>query len=128
MAHILVIDDDPQHRAMLQQMLALDSHQVETLENGAHALASCRARLPDLVLLDVLMPVKDGIDTAIELRAAFSSLPILAMSGGRRSLSPAFNLESVALVGADATLAKPFTRSDLQKAVADLLRKARSSA
>ena len=121
MARILVIDDDAQHRTMLQQLLQLDGHEVDTLDNGAQALARCSPRPPDLVLLDVLMPVKDGIDTAIELRAAHPTLPILAMSGGRRTLSPAFNLESMALVGASATLAKPFTRRDLQAQLAQLL-------
>lgn len=117
MARILVIDDDPQLRTALQQLLALDHHQVRTLENGVHALATCQRELPDLVVLDVLMPLKDGIDTAIELRREFPLLKILAVSGGRRSLTPDFNLDSVSLAGADATLAKPFTRSELQQAV-----------
>ncbi len=121
MAYILVVDDDPQHREMLTQLLALDRHEVVALPHGGEAAALCRRRLPDLVLLDVLMPVKDGIDTAIELRAEWPALPILGMSGGRRTLTSSFNLESVALVGADATLAKPFSRADLQAAVGRLL-------
>lgn len=121
MARILVIDDDPQHRTMLQQLLGLDRHQVFTLDNGQHAVATCHQQQPDLVVLDVLMPVKDGIDTAIELRREFPALKILAVSGGRRTLTPSFNLESVALVGADSTLAKPFTRAELQFALNWLL-------
>lgn len=122
MAHILVIEDDPQHRSMLQQMLALDKHEVSTLEHGELAVPTCRARLPDVVLLDVLMPVKDGIETAIDLRSAFPGLKILAMSGGRRSLTPLFNLDSAALVGVNETLTKPFTRGELKAVLDRLLR------
>lgn len=121
MAHILVIEDDPQHRAMLQQMLALDRHEVSVLENGAQALATCRSRCPDAVLLDILMPIQDGIETAIALRGAYPKLKILAMSGGRRSLTPGFNLDSAVLAGVDQTLAKPFTRSELKVALDRLL-------
>lgn len=122
MAYLLVIEDDPQHRSMLQQMLTLDRHEVSVLENGAHALAACRSRCPDAVLLDILMPVQDGIETAIALRGAYPHLKILAMSGGRRSLTPGFNLDSAVLAGADRTLAKPFTRKELQTALDQLLR------
>lgn len=121
MAYILVIDDDPQHRTMLQSLLRLDGHDVATLDSGDRALLSCRQRPPDLVVLDVLMPIKDGIETTIELRQAFPALKILAISGGRRTLTPAFNLESAALVGADATLPKPFTRSELLACITPLL-------
>lgn len=121
MAHILVIDDDPHHRGMLEQLLRLDRHEVRSLDNGELAVPTCRSRCPDLVIVDVLMPVRDGIDTLIDLRRAFPALRLLAVSGGRRTLSPSFNLESAALVGADATLAKPFTRAELQAEVQRLL-------
>ena len=128
MAHILLIDDDELLRDTLQQMLELDGHKVTEAADGAQGLklfTQYRGKDPiELVITDVLMPGIDGARVIVEMRSTNPSLPIIAISGGRRVLSPQFNLETAALAGADCQLAKPFTRRDLQSAVTEALAKA----
>ena len=121
MAHILVIDDDEQFRAMLVQMLTQDGHQVAIAADGEEGLRLIGQAAPELIITDILMPKKDGMDLLLELDRADSPIPVIAVSGGRRSITAEFNLDSAALLGARAVLAKPFTRTDLRQAVANVL-------
>lgn len=121
MAHILLIDDDELLRDTVLQMLELDGHRVVEAADGdagLHAFARQHGRDPiDLVITDVLMPGLDGARVIVELRREHPQLPIVAISGGRRILSPQFNLETATLAGATVQLAKPFGRHELQQAV-----------
>lgn len=121
MAHVLIIDDDEQFRAMLMQMLTQDRHQVMVARDGEEGLQLCGQTRPDLIITDILMPKKDGIETIMELSRRHIGIPIIAISGGRRSISAEFNLESAALMGVKATLPKPFVRADLRQAIAQAL-------
>jgi CheY-like chemotaxis protein len=122
MAHILVIDDDEQIRAMLAQMLPRDAHTVTLACDGVEGLRKAVEASPDLILIDMLMPRKDGVETIMALATSGVSIPIVAMSGGRRSVSIEFNLRSAQMVGVKATLAKPFTMAELRLALAQALR------
>ena len=131
MAHILLIDDDELLRDTVMQMLELDGHQVTEAADGAEGLKRYAQRSAgsgkggiDLVITDVLMPGIDGARVIVELRRLQPALPIIAISGGRRVLSPQFNLETASLAGASCQLAKPFSRHDLQSAVSQVLRQA----
>jgi CheY-like chemotaxis protein len=117
MAHILLIDDDEQFRAMLAQMLKQDGHRLTLAGDGEEGLRQAREVKPDLIITDILMPHKDGIELIMALHGAGSTIPIIAVSGGRRLISAGFNLESAALLGVKATLAKPFARADLRQAI-----------
>ena len=121
MANILLIDDDDILRDTVLQMLELDGHHVTDAADGALGLRLFQAGAGrggfDLVITDVLMPGVDGSRVIVELRRTHPDLPIIAISGGRRVLSPQFNLETAALAGASCQLAKPFTRHDLQSAL-----------
>lgn len=121
MTHILIIEDDEQFRAMLAQMLSQDAHRVTVSGDGEEGLRLVGQVKPDLIITDILMPRKDGIETIIELARTHSNIPVIAVSGGRRSLSAEFNLESASLLGVKATLAKPFARADLRQAIAKAL-------
>lgn len=121
MSKILVVDDDAQMRAMITQMLSREGYTVVTAENGKDALVRYRQHRADLVLLDILMPEMDGIEATMHLKREFPQIRILAMSGGRRALSPEFNLNSAQVLGVNATLAKPFTREQLLQAVKSTL-------
>lgn len=121
MAHILVIDDDVAFLAMLAQMLRQDGHRVTPAADGADALRLLPHSRPDLIVTDILMPNMDGIETMMQLSRQGDRTPVVAMSGGRRSVSAAFNLESAALLGVKATLAKPFSRADLRQAIEQAL-------
>lgn len=118
MAHILLIDDDELLRDTVQQMLELDGHRVTEATDGLDGLARHAAGRFDLVITDVLMPLMDGAQFIIELRKRDARVPVLAISGGRRVLTPAFNLQTAGLAGATEQLSKPFNRAQLQQAVA----------
>jgi CheY-like chemotaxis protein len=117
MAHILVIEDDEQFREMLVQMLSLDTHRVTVACDGDEGVRLSGQVKPDLIITDILMPKKDGIETIMELSKRNINIPIIAMSGGRRSITADFNLQSAELMGVKTTLAKPFTRADLRQAI-----------
>nr|WP_274600113.1 response regulator [Halorhodospira abdelmalekii] len=117
----MVVDDDETLRTMLEEMLSRDGHQVVTACNGNEALAMLQSRQPDLIITDILMPGGDGIELINTLKEQENTIPLIAMSGGRRSITSAFNLESASLMGATATLVKPFTRDQLRQAVTGCL-------
>jgi DNA-binding response OmpR family regulator len=117
MAHVLLIDDDVEVRTMVEQMLTQDGHRVTIASDGEQGLRLAIETKPDLVITDILMPIKDGIETIQGMSRAGLTIPIIAMSGGRRSVSAQFNLDSAAMMGVKVTLPKPFVRGDLRKAI-----------
>ncbi len=119
MAQILVIDDEPQVRRLLQTILERAGHDVFEAADGMEGLMTARARQPDLVVTDILMPNKEGIETIRELRREVPALPILVISGDPGS---ALYLEMAKLLGAHAALTKPFRATELLRAVEGLLR------
>lgn len=123
MARILLIDDDELLRDTLLQMLELDGHDVVEAADGAKGLKTFHGSSGhfDAVITDVLMPGVDGAKVIVELRRSHPDLPIIAISGGRRVLSPQFNLQTASLAGATCQLAKPFSRHDLQSALSQAL-------
>jgi CheY-like chemotaxis protein len=121
MPHILVIEDDHAFREPLVKMLTNDGHTVAVAGDGMEALKLLKSMRPDLIITDVLMPKLDGIETIMELSRTGHAVPIIAMSGGRRSVTSDFNLASAELMGIRATLAKPFSRADLRRAIQQAL-------
>ena len=121
MPHILVIEDDLEFRDPLVKLLMNDGHTVTVAGDGVEALRLLKTLRPALIISDVLMPKMDGIETIMELSRSGNAVPIIAMSGGRRSITSEFNLASAQLVGVKGTLAKPFSWADLRRAVQDAL-------
>ncbi|WP_280191219.1 response regulator [Delftia sp. PS-11] len=124
MAHILIVEDDEQFRQMLASMLAADQHRVSQAGNGFQGLEAAGRGHPDLIITDILMPEMDGIDFVMALKRQCPHVPVIAMSGGRRSISAEFNLNSASLMGVAAILTKPFKRDDLRLAVRQALERA----
>ncbi len=115
-ARILVIDDEASIRTMLQQMLEGSGHEVAVAAQGAEGLTLFGEHPVDLVITDIFMPEKEGIETILELRQRSPQTKIIAISGGGR----AGNLDILATaknLGAHQTLAKPFERQELLDAV-----------
>jgi DNA-binding response OmpR family regulator len=117
MAHILVIEDDEQFLGLLVNQLTQDAHTVTVAADGEQGVKLSQQITPDLIITDIIMPRKDGIETIMDLTALGSQVPIIAMSGGRRTVTASFNLQSAALMGVKATLQKPFSRGDLRMAI-----------
>jgi DNA-binding response OmpR family regulator len=121
MANILLIDDDPALRQTMKKIMALAGHTVDEADDGSVGLDLFRERHYDLVVTDILMPEKEGIETIIELREANQAVKILAVSGGM-TLDPTGHLEDAEALGADASLPKPFTVEEFTEAVEGLLK------
>lgn len=122
MARILLVEDDDAVREILRKALVSEGHTVDEAPNGELALAAHRRQASDLVITDLVMPEKDGLEMIIELRRMDPAVKIIAMSGGGRTLGPGqLYLESARLFGAHRLLSKPFTAAALLKAVSDLL-------
>jgi len=120
MARILVIDDDPFIRDVLKQTLERSRHNVVLAGDGEQGLQLFRENNFDLVITDLIMPKKEGIETIVELRKISPSARIIAISGGYRL--PAENYLKIATtLGVDGTLIKPFEKADLISAVDDVL-------
>lgn len=120
MARILVVDDDSLVRQTIKHLLAAQGHEVHEAENGRHGEALALRDSPDIVVIDILMPEQEGVETIIALRRQRPDVRILAISGGGQMRYPDF-LAMAKQFGAHATLAKPFDRDALLGALAPLL-------
>jgi len=113
---ILVVDDELQIRTMLAQMLEQEGYAVHTAENGEEGLALVGRHAFDLVITDMIMPVKDGLKFIMELVRDYPDLKILAISGGGAIKAERY-LTMAGYLGDIATLEKPFKREVLLELV-----------
>ncbi|MEQ8353992.1 MAG: response regulator [Kiloniellaceae bacterium] len=115
---VLVIDDDPLYRQTLQDILSDGGYDVLLAENGKEGSKAVARDRIDLVVCDILMPEKDGIETILELRNSHPGLKIIAVSGGR--LESGLHLHAARQLGADAGLEKPIHSAELLNLAARL--------
>ncbi len=120
MAHILVIDDEQGMREAIQKILERAGHRVSIASNGREGLARVANAPPDVVITDVFMPEKDGIETTIALSRSHPDVKIIAVSGGGRRSNFDF-LDTARRLGAHASLQKPVRMSELLALVNRLL-------
>ncbi len=120
MRRILVIDDDWQMREMMHQALVRAGYEVVDAANGKIGMTLHRQEPVDLVITDLIMPEKEGIETIRELRRDFPGLKIIAISGGGRASADGY-LSVAKTIGADRTLSKPFDLKQILDTVKDLL-------
>lgn len=116
MARILVVDDEPLFRQTLRSILEAAGHEVAEAADGEECLRRYRAARPDVIMMDIVMPVKEGIETITELRRTDPDLSIIAVTGGG-SIGTKLLSDIALAVGATAALAKPVRREDLLSAV-----------
>ncbi|MFI6073515.1 response regulator transcription factor [Actinoplanes sp. NPDC051343] len=121
-ARILVADDDPKHAQLIKLYLEREGHQVLTVGDGRAALEQARARRPDLILLDVMMPIVDGLDVCRILRAE-SNVAILLVTARSSENDMLLGLD----IGADDYLSKPVSPRELTARVRALLRRTGAS-
>jgi CheY-like chemotaxis protein len=125
MAHILVVDDEPEIRDFCAVALREAGHQVVLADNGQSALDIHRIKPQDVVLLDMFMPIKDGLETLKALRQSNPTPLVIAVSAGWRvtgrrtatERAPRDVLDEARALGADAVLHKPFDPDELVRTV-----------
>lgn len=120
MAKILVIEDEDSFRRVLVQMLTKAGFEVDQAGDGNKALQVCAEFEPDLVLTDIIMPDKEGLETIQELLELSPTLKIIAMSGGGK-FGPDSYLPLAQKLGAKAALQKPFMREELLSTINQVL-------
>ena len=120
MKRILIIDDDQQFRNKLKQLLERNGYDVIAAPDGKQGLKLYRNAPTDLVITDIIMPEKEGIEVIIELRRDFPGARIIAVSGGGR-IDPNEYLNMAKPLGANQTFSKPFDRKKILQAVKELL-------
>jgi two-component system OmpR family response regulator len=121
MARVLVVDDDPDIRASIVEALKLTGYEVNGAATGAGALAACKQRCPDLVLLDQMLPDLDGLEVCRRLRddPATSRVPIVFLTARAGEKDRVRGLAA----GADDYVVKPFSTAELLLRIRAVLRR-----
>ncbi|HZS75490.1 MAG TPA: response regulator transcription factor [Ktedonobacteraceae bacterium] len=117
--HILIVDDDTRLTSALRRTLYYEGYEVSIAENGERALALIRIRIPDLVILDVMLPGIDGLEVCRRIRAADDGIAILMLTARDAVADRVIGLE----IGADDYLVKPFALEELLARIKALLRR-----
>ena len=121
MANILVVDDDEQVREVFKRTLEAHGHRVKEAGDGRAAVSSYREQPADLVILDIIMPEKDGLETILDLRRDFPEAKIIVISGGGRASAQGY-LRPAKILGADLAYSKPLAPNELLEAIDKLLK------
>src|SRR5689334_4575139 len=117
--HVLVVDDDPGVRDSLRRSLTFEGYTVTTAGDGQQALASVTADRPDIVVLDLQMPVLGGLETCRRLREQGDDIPVLMLTARQGTRDRVTGLDA----GADDYLPKPFALEELLARLRALLRR-----
>lgn len=117
---ILIIDDDDLIRLTCRSVLQKAGFSVVEASNGNAGVAAFKSEAPDLVITDILMPDKEGLETITEIRAHNPQIKIIAMSGGGHTQNMTF-LKLAEKMGANCTLNKPVKPNDLLNAIKGLM-------
>jgi DNA-binding NtrC family response regulator len=118
---ILIVDDDAGMRNVLAALLSAEGHLPVSAGNGTEA-AEVMAREPvDLILTDILMPDKDGLELIKDVRGAHKRIPIVAFSGGGYRIGTRYCLQIAKAIGATTVISKPFDRQQLLSAIEDAM-------
>jgi len=120
MVRILVVDDDEIMRTLLASTLTGAGYTVEESEDGRQAVKQLSVKPADLVIVDIFMPGKDGIETIQELKSNYHDLKIIAISGGGLTREMVF-LNHAQIFGADRTFTKPLDWEAMLEAIRELV-------
>jgi len=121
LARILLIEDDEISRVALARILESAGHTVVAAEDGVKGMALYRQRPTDLIITDIMMPVKDGMHVINELRRDFPDAKIIAISGSDEEERREFFFDVSRILGAKRTFQKPLDIPELLAVVGELL-------
>ena len=122
MAKILICEDDDLYRQIADAAFAGSNHVLVFAQNGDEALRRLKTETVDLIITDLVMPGKDGLEVIRAIRSTLSNIPILAMTAGLASLKEPLLVAARAL-GADVVIEKPFRPQALRQRADALLKK-----
>ncbi len=120
MARILIVDDNVQVRLSIHMALEDAGYEVEEAHNGNMGLQMYREKPFDLVITDIIMPEKEGVEMIIDLKNEYPEAKIIAMSGYTR-ISPEYYLFIAEKLGSTKTFTKPIEMNELLKTVKEIL-------
>lgn len=121
MAKILIVDDEQNIRNILRETLKKEQHEVFEASSGLDASAILDSNNIELMITDLVMPGKTGLDLIMEVKEQNPELTIIAISGGG-GINGRFDYLPIAqLIGANNIIKKPFSISDIKQTVAELL-------
>lgn len=124
MTHILVVEDDPGIALAIEDDLSLEGYRVSVARDGHEALARVRESDVDLILLDLMLPKKGGVEVCRELRRGGNRTPIIMLTARAHEAEKVLGLES----GADDYVTKPFSPAELRARIKSLLRRSANGA
>ncbi len=119
MATVLIVDDSKTTREYITMILKEEGYRTLEAKDGNVCLEVLKEEEPTLVIMDIVMPEKEGIETIIILKKQYPNIPVLAVSGA--ALSDSY-LNNAKRLGADLTLNKPFTKEELLVAINKVLK------
>lgn len=123
MPKILIVEDEPKLAMLLQDYLRAASFETEWTDNGNDAIPAIRQHAPDLVVLDLMLPGRDGLDICRELRQ-FSAVPVVMLTARVEEIDRLLGLE----LGADDYICKPFSPREVVARIKAILRRASGAA
>ena len=121
MAKILIVDDEDSVLMLLSEILSQDNHDITVAKTGAEGIEKYHTDNFELVITDLVMPEKTGLDLIMEIRKANPDIKVIAISGGGGIQGRFDYLPIAKLIGALEVVKKPFQISDVKDAVARLL-------
>ena len=113
MPSVLVVDDEDQIRQLIRETLEQAGYEVEEASNGKQGLERYRAKPADLVIMDILMPDQDGLESIMTLRRELPASRVIAITGGSDMIGILNFLDVAKMLGARRTLQKPFDMQTL---------------
>ncbi len=121
--HILIVEDEERLSALLADYLKKSGYTIHIIENGLDVMPYVRSNPPDLILLDLMLPGRDGLDIARELRS-FSQIPLIMITARVEEIDRLLGLE----LGADDYICKPFSFREVVARVKTVLRRSKPQA
>lgn len=116
MNRIVIVEDDIVIRESLKEILEMNNYEVMAIDSCLDLMKKVNEFKPDILITDIIMPDKDGIEIIIEAKKVIPDIILIAISGGGRIDSESY-LNTARYLGADATLKKPFTHKDLLECI-----------
>lgn len=122
MKRILLVDDEIMTRTLIENYLSKKGYHVLTAKDGDHAIRIMKKHTPDLVITDIIMPEKNGIELILEIQKNYPGLAIIAISGGGK-INADTHLSIAKDLGVNFILSKPIQNTELDKALESVFKK-----